>query len=427
MPDGPKRLITILSNFTFLGVAFQSYFPYNHHVFMRQNLKKQDSLELQMLKSNPGLMPILRDGELISVTLIEKGRRAVYFNVPKVGTGVIYGIELINAKDILKKLEIGDVVTAKVVSPENEDGLIELSLIEAGKQKAWEELKEFKENGEPFPAKVTGSNSGGLLLDAKGVQGFLPASQLSNEHYPQSDSGDRSKVAEELKEFIGQSLDVKIININPRTNKLILSEREVETENVKDLLKEYNVGDEVSCIVSGVADFGAFVKFADQPEVEGLIHISELSHNMLDNPKEVVAVGDMVKAKIAEIKEGRVSLSLKALQSDPWNKVSESFKEGEKIKGEVYKLNPFGALVKIGHDLMGLIHVSEFGSVEELKQNLEAGKNYDFVIASIKPDEKRIVLKMAGGAPASTPTPPQVDIDAGNAQEEIKIDGEESV
>jgi small subunit ribosomal protein S1 len=148
--------------------------------------------------------------------------------------------------------------------------------------------------------------------------------------------------------------------------------------------------------VSGVADFGAFIKFADQPEIEGLIHISELSHNMVDHPKEVVSVGDLIKAKIVEIKDGRVSHSLKALQPDPWETAGDRFKEGEVVKGEVYRLNPFGAFVRIGHDLMGLIHVSEFGSVDDLKAALEAGKTYDFSIGSVRPTEKRIVLKLAG-------------------------------
>jgi len=366
-----------------------------------------------MLKNNPGLMPILREGELVSVILTEKANRAVYFDVPKIGTGVIYGIELINAKSILKNLEVGDKVTAKVVLSENRDGFIELSLVEAGKQKAWQELKEIKDTDQMVEAKVVGSNTGGLLLEAKGVQGFLPASQLSNDNYPQSESGDRQVITDELKKFIGQDIKVKIISLNPRTNKLIFSEREVGIENVKELLTKYNAGDVVQGIISGVADFGAFVKFADQPEIEGLIHISELSHNMLDNPKEVVSIGDMVQAKIVEIKEGRVSLSLKSLQEDPWDKAGDKFKSGETIKGVVYKLNPYGAFVKLSNDLMGLIHVSEFGSVEELKNNLEPGKEYDFNIESVKPEEKRIVLKLAGKTTAP------------KSQE--KVDGEESV
>jgi ribosomal protein S1 len=360
-------------------------------------------------------MPLLKEGDLIEVILIERSNRAAYFEIPGIATGVIYGLELINARDILKKLAIGDRVTAKVVLPENEEGLVELSLAEAGKQKAWQAVKELKEQGEAIKVKITAANAGGLIADLNGLPAFLPASQLANEHYPKNAEGNRNKILESLQQFIGQELTVKIISLNPRTNKLILSEREVVTENIKELLQKYEVGQTVSGIISGLASFGAFVRFADNPEIEGLIHISELSHNIIDHPKEVVQIGDLVQAKILEIKDGRVSLSLKALQPDPWEKVEGRFKEGERVTGVVYKLNPFGAFVKLGDDILGLIHVSEFGSVEALKQNLKPGETYEFFIDAIKPADKRIILKMAEAdqtAPSPSATvPPEQDLD----------------
>ena len=340
-------------------------------------------------------MTLLKEGDLIDVAFIERGGRAAYFEIPMIGTGVVYGMELTNAKSILKGLSTGETVTAKVLSPENEEGMVELSLTEAGKQKAWQEVRELKERGEPIKVKVTGANTGGLIADITGLQAFLPASQLSNEHYPQNPDGNRQKLLESLNEFVGTELMVKIINVNPRNNKLIVSEREVVTENVKELLTQYSAGQVISGIVSGVANFGAFIRFADNPEIEGLVHISELSHNIIDHPKEVVKVGDMIQAQIVEIKEGRVSLSLKALQPNPWEKAGERFKEGVKVMGVVHRLNPFGAFVKLDEDIMGLIHVSEFGSVEELKKNLLPGESREFLIDSVKPDEKRIILKMA--------------------------------
>ncbi len=348
-----------------------------------------------MLKLDPSLMPLLKEGDLVDVTLIEHGNKAVFFDVPKIGTGTIYGLELINAKSILKKLEIGDTVTAKVVMPENEDGFIELSLAEADKQKAWQGIKELKERNDPFTITITSANAGGLIADISGVQAFLPASQLSNEHYPKGADRGRSKILEELEKFVGTEMTVKIISVNPRINKLILSEREVAAENVKELLEKYSVGDAVNGIISGVANFGAFIKFADHPEIEGLIHISELSHNVIDHPKEVVQAGDMIKAQITEIREGRVSLSLKALQPNPWDTVSERYSENTIVSGVIYKLNPFGAFVKLDENITGLIHVSEFGSVEELKERLEPGETYKFRIESINREEKRIILKLS--------------------------------
>lgn len=350
-----------------------------------------------MLKMNPALMPFLKEGDLIEVTLIENGNKAVFFEVPKVGTGIIYGVELINAKDILKNLEVGGSVIAKVVESENSDGFVELSLAEADKQRAWQEIREFKEADKPIEVVIKNANSGGLVADLAGLQAFLPASQLSNEHYPKDTDGDRGKILEELKKFVDSKLTVKIISANPRTNKLIISEREVVAEDIKEFLSKYKVNDEVSGIVSGIANFGVFIRFADQPEIEGLIHISELSHNVVDHPKEIVGVGDMVKARIIEIRDGRVSLSIKALQPNPWDKVADKFKEGSVVDGTVYKLNPFGAFIKLDDDITGLIHVSEFGSVEELKKELIPGESRQFLIDSIKAEEKRIILKLNGG------------------------------
>lgn len=356
--------------------------------------KVQDSVELEILKSDPSLMPILKVGDLIQVTLIEKSRREAYFEVPKIGTGIIYGVELLNAKNEIKKLSFGDSTPAKVVLPENEEGYIELSLAEAGKQKVWQKLKEMKESDETFKVKVVASNTGGLIAEIDGLRAFLPGSQLSNENYPKKVEGDRTKMAEEFTKFIDKELMVKILSMNPRTNKLIISEREAESENVKELLVKYKPDDIISGIISGVANFGVFMRFADTPEIEGLIHISELDHRLIDHPKEVVNVGDVVNAKIVEIKEGRVTLSLKALKSDPWENVEERFKAGATVTGKVYKITPFGAFIKLSEDIIGLIHVSEFGSLEELKKQLEKDSSYEFEIDSIKPEDKRIVLKL---------------------------------
>lgn len=378
---------------------------------------RRNSAQLQMLKLNPGLMPLLKEGDLVEVTLIEQGNKAVFFEVPTVGTGVIYGRELINAKAILKKLHVGDTVTAKVVEPENEDGFVELSLAEADKQKAWQAMKDLKESNEPFVVTITNANAGGLIAEMSGLQAFLPASQLSNDHYPKNAEGNRTKILEELQKFIGRELEVKILSVNPRMNKLILSEREVVAENVKVLLEKYKPGDVITGTISGVANFGAFIRFADHPDIEGLIHISELSHNVIDHPKEIVKVGDMVEAQITEIRDGRVSLSLKALMPNPWDTVKEKFEEGAVVAGVVYKLNPFGAFVKLDETITGLIHVSEFGSVEKLKESLSPGKTYRFLVESMNPEEKRIVLKLAPEKTKASPSPKNEAEDVESSQQ----------
>ena len=288
----------------------------------------------------------------------------------------------------------GAVVTAKVVDPENQEGFVELSLAEASKQRTWQELKALQESGEIITMKMTMANTGGLLAEMKDIKAFLPVSQLTSAHYPQVDDGDRGKILESLKKLVGVELKVKIIDANPRTGKLILSEREAATTNVGALLDKYKAGDVIEGIISGVADFGAFIRFADNTEIEGLIHISELGHRLIENPKEIVKVNDAIRAKILEIKDGRVSLSLKALQEDPWQKVDAKYKEGEEVMGTVTKFNPFGAFVSLDADIQGLIHVSEFGGIPEMQKKLELGKQYTFAITIVKPQEKRIILKM---------------------------------
>lgn len=361
---------------------------------MVNSFKKTDSALAQLIKVSPDSMATVKEGDLVTAVLIRRTPRAVYFDLGKFGTGVVYGAELLNTKETLKNLKEGDKISAKVVEAENDDGYVELSLAGAEKQKSWQKIRELAEKGEEISVKIVGANTGGLMTELDGLKAFLPVSQLSNTHYPRVDDGDKTKILEELKKFVGQSLQVKVLDVNPRNEKLILSEKEITSQEIKDKLNKYKVGDVVDGIISGVADFGAFIKFADEPDVEGLIHISELDHKLIENPKEIVKVNDAVKAKILEIKDGRVTLSLKALKADPWDKVAEKYKEGTDVEGEVARFNPFGAFISLDSEIQGLIHISELGGTEEMREKLKEGKKYMFHIESVKPAEKRVILKL---------------------------------
>lgn len=355
---------------------------------------KNSPMMNQLVKNEPNLISFLKEGDLTEVKLLAKMPKMVFFDLDKYGTGIVYGKELINAKNIVKGMNPGDKISAKVLAAENNDGYVELSLVNAQEQKSWQGLKDLKDSDEAITVKIKGANSGGLVADVNGIKAFMPVSQLSSEHYPRIEKGDTNKILEELKKFVGEELKVKIIDLNPRSNKLIISEKEAVGENIKALLSKYGAGEIIDGVVSGIADFGAFVRFADNPAIEGLIHISELDYKLIDNPKEVVQINELIKAKIIEIKDDKVFLSLKALKPNPWDGAGEKFKEAQEVSGMVYKLNPFGAYIDLGGDLFGMIHVSEFGSAEEMKKSLETGKKYDFVIDSVKPEEKRIVLKL---------------------------------
>lgn len=363
---------------------------------MLEDQDKNNSASIQTLKNELASIDWPKEGNVVEATLIKKAPRAVYFDLGRFGTGIVYGAELSNAKEILKNLKAGDKISVKIANLSGEDGNAELSLTEAGKHKAWQEIKELMENGAVIKVKIISANAGGLTaaIGKVDLKAFLPVSQLSLDHYPRVADGDRQKIAEELKKFVGEEMNIKIIDLNPRNNKIIISEREVLSENIKELLSKYSVGQVVDGLVSGMADFGVFVRFIDNPEIEGMVHISELDHRLIDNPKEVVKVNDQVKVKIVDIKDGKVFLSLKALKANPWEKVNELYKANEEVSGNVYKLNPFGAVITLDNNLQGLIHVSEFGGPDEMKAALQVGGSYKFIIDSIKPEEKRITLKL---------------------------------
>ncbi len=356
--------------------------------------KKTDSPLAHLIRTEADSVSFLKEGDLVEARLVIEKPRSVYFDLGRFGTGIVFGAELMASRQLLKESKPGDTLPAKVVEVENDDGVIELSLAGAHAQKNWQEIKEMKEIGEIFPVKIAGANSGGLVAELKTIKGFLPVSQLATNHYPRVVGADRGKIFEELKKLVGAELKVKVIDFNARTGKLILSEREAAEENVKEILDKYAVGDIIDGIVSGVADFGVFVRFADNPSIEGLIHISELDHRLVDHPKEIVPVDELIKAKIVEVKGNQVYLSLKALRENPWDAAAEKFKEGELVTGSLYKLTPFGAYINLPHNLQGLIHISEFGGNDEMKTFLAEKPEHEFEINSVRPEEKRIILKI---------------------------------
>ena len=361
---------------------------------MPVNSKKIKPLLSQLIKAGVTSFSGPREGDMVEVELIKKTTREAYFDVAGFGTGIIYGQEFVNARNIIRNLKSGDQLPAKIASIDNESGYIELSLSEAEKQQVWQQIKELQESGEILKTKAISANSGGLTLILLGLKAFLPISQLSNDHQPKIFGGEREKLIEELKKLIGEELSVKIIDVNPRNNKLIVSERENMGGNTKEILTQYQVGQEVEGLVSGIADFGVFIKFIDNPSVEGMIHISELDHRLIDNPKEVVKINDTIRVKIIDIKDNRVFLSLKALKIDPWEKVADIYKVNQEVKGKIYKFNPFGAVVDLDGQIQGMIHVSKFGSQEEMRQSLSQGQEYEFTIESINPQEKRLNLDL---------------------------------
>ena len=338
------------------------------------------------------LMKPPKVGDIVEGKIIGQGRGAVFLDLGPIGTGIIYGKEFYEAKEKLKDLKIGDKIFAKIIDLETEEGYIELSSSGASKELAFEALKQKKEKGEPILVKILGANKGGLISQVFGIPAFLPVSQLSPEHYPKVEGGDKVKILRELQKFIGKALEVKVLNLDPKSEQIILSEKAKVFDKKREILKNYKIGDIVEGEITGITDFGAFLKF-DQ-DLEGLIHISELDWKIIEDPTEIVKVGDKVKAKIIEISGDKVSLSLKALKKDPWKDIEKKYKKGDIIKGKITKFNPFGAFVQLTSEIQGLCHISEFGTRSKMEEKLKIGKKYNFQILEIRPEEHRMSLKL---------------------------------
>lgn len=332
-------------------------------------------------------------GDLVegSVIGIEKSR--LYVDLQPYGTGIIYGKEFIGARDIIKKINPGDSIAAKVVEAENDEGYIELSLKEARQAMIWSEAEEAIRNKTVLELQVQEANKGGLILNWQGVAGFLPASQLKAEHYPRVADGDKDKIFDELKKLIGQRISVVIITASPKEGKLIFSEKSPEFKDKEKIIERYKVGDDVMGEITGIVDFGIFVKIEDG--LEGLVHISEINWSLVEDPRSLFKVGDKIKVRIIEIKDGKMSLSLKALKENPWKEAAKKYKKGDTVSGVVIKFNKYGALASIEEGVAGLVHVSEFGSEVKLKEKLELGKSYSFSIASFDPKDQKMTLSYA--------------------------------
>jgi len=352
------------------------------------------------------VLRLFRMGDIVEGVVIGIGRSSVYLNLGPQGTGVIFGREFLEEKDRLKGVKVGDTIAAKIVDLENEEGYIELSLREAGRELTWGKLKEQKATEELLKVKIIGANKGGLLADISGMQAFLPVSQLSQEHYPKVEDGDSAKILQALQDFMGKELEVEIFDLDPKEGKIILSERSKERRKVKEILSQYKVGDVMEGEITGVVDFGAFIKFGSKgEEIEGLIHISEIDWQIIENPSLFLKVGDKVKAQIIDISNGRASLSLKALKEDPWKEAVKKYQKGNVVEGRVTKLNPFGAFVEIEPKIQGLCHISEFGTRKAMEQTLSVGNSQKFQILEINPEEHRMSLRIAEQDGASSKEP----------------------
>lgn len=330
---------------------------------------------------------------IIEGKVLDQKNRVLYLDLGIYGIGVVRGYEFLQARESIKDLKIGEVISAKILSLANEEGLMELSLREVNRERTWKVLAGIKESKDSVKVKVKEANHGGLLVEYAGLTGFLPVSQLSTNHYPKVENSDKEKILAELKKFVGQELEAKILDVNADENKLIFSEKLIQSDQNKDLMASYQVGDIVEGTITKIVDFGAFIQFG-KPPVDGLIHISEFDYKLVSNPGDYVKEGQKVQAKIISTDNDRLALSLKALKPDPWEKINEKYALQTKISGKIIKVLPIGLFIEIEPGVNGFCSSSEFTNWDKIKSEITLGETKEFFIKSIDTTGRKMTLSL---------------------------------
>lgn len=338
-----------------------------------------------------------KPGSIVQGDIISVGKNTIMIDLGTLGTGIVYPGEFYDNSTLQKALAAGQRVSCVFLNIEDEDGMgyRELSLRRAQMTSAWDDIKQKKESGEIITTKIANINKGGLIVEVNGIQGFLPLSQLSPEHYPKVEGGDTTKIVQALQKFRGQDFQLKILDFSEEEKRLIVSEKAISEANIQEELAKFAVGEVVTGTISDVTDFGAFVMVPAKTEgknsIEGLIHISEIDWKIIDNPRDILTSGQTVQAKIVSIEGGKVSLSLKALKADPWEKVVEKYTVGQTLSGKVAKITNYGALLSLDEEITGLIPLSEFGD-KKPSEILTIGSQQTVAIVSLDPKEHKMLL-----------------------------------
>lgn len=330
----------------------------------------------------------IRAGDVVEGVVMSVKKHEVWVDLGANGIGVIFRREVGSGS-----LKEGDAITTSVIDPELEEGYALLSMKRASKDKGWSELERLFEAGEIVEVSPYNANRGGLLIELEGIRGFLPVSQLSAEHYPRVSDADKDEILSKLNSLVGQILKVRILDVSRKDNKLIFSEKEALRGDVQERLASLKIGDVVEGVVTGVIDFGAFVNVDG---IEGLVHISEISWERVEDPKKYVKVGDKIKAKIIAIDKDRLSLSIKQMSEDPWLSEVKSFKKGERVEGKITRITPFGAFVQLSPAVEALVHVSEMSDDDSVdpEKLFKLNEKKEFKVLEIDSENRKIALSL---------------------------------
>ena len=327
-------------------------------------------------------------GETVDGTVLSVKKHEILIDLGPLGVGLVPRREV----SLSKNYNVGDSVIASVIDTELEDGYSLLSLRKAAKDRGWDEVMAKLESGEIITVVPYDANRGGLLVEYEGIRGFLPVSQLSAEHYPRVGSSDKDEILQRLNSLVKKDIKARILDADRKANKLIFSEKEAVKEGLAERFQKLAIGDTVTGVVTGVVDFGVFVNVEG---IEGLIHISEISWERVNNPSDYVKVGQTIEAKIIAIDKERLSLSMKQLTKDPWLDEVEQFKPGEKVEGTVTRITPFGAFVQLSPAVEALVHVSELGGDgTDPEKVFTSNERKEFTVLDIDKENRKISLSL---------------------------------
>lgn len=330
----------------------------------------------------------LKTGDSVEGVVTSVRKHEVWVDLGPNGVGVIFRREVGQ-----NPLNEGDSITASVVDPELDEGYALLSMKRAAKDRGWGELQRLFEEQEIVEVTPYDANRGGLLIEMEGIRGFLPVSQLAAEHYPRVSDADKDEILTKLNALTNKVLRVRILDVSRKDNKLIFSEKEAVRDDMQSRLTKLKVGDVVEGVVTGLIDFGAFVNVDG---IEGLVHISEISWERVEDPRKYVKIGENVKAKIIAIDKDRLSLSIKQMSDDPWMAEVKKFKKGETVEGKITRITPFGAFVQLSPSVEALVHVSEMSDDESIdpEQLFKLNETKKFKVLEIDTENRKIALSL---------------------------------
>jgi small subunit ribosomal protein S1 len=347
----------------------------------------------QLLESMPDIL-LPQPGTLVDGKVVSKYKNKILVDINGVSTGIISGREAKGGEESAADIKIGDPISAYVIEGENDEGYVILSLRKASQEKTWKKFLEAYDKAEVITVKTNEANKGGLLLEIDGIKGFIPVSQLAPMHYPRVNDADANQILRRLQQLVGLKFMVKIINIDKENGKLILSEKAAMEEQRKASLSKLKVGSTVTGTISGIVKFGIFVAFDG---LEGLVHISEIAWGHVKNPGDYGRLGDKVEVMVIGVDGDKISLSMKRLVPDPWLEAAKVFAIGTVVEGEVNRLTPFGAFVKLNDEINGLIHITEIPGGEDMKEPssvLKVGEKIKAKVIAVEPEEHRVGLSI---------------------------------